>query len=309
MSSITEPLSAPEYIPETAAEVIDLMAHYPETNDVARARWRRMLSAKLCATLCDNALNAELATVPSLDLKASFTKFSELPFELRARIWRYAAVQGPRIVEIERVPLSSPLQYRPCHPPPSLALLQTCVESRQEVLRLHDLERSKNERNRVVSSKWLRYDDDIIFLDDLDFIPSQSGYVSRAHLPLPRCFKHIEALAMNLELLTEHSHWVYMISHFFPRLRVLFVLIDDERHECIHQISGMVLRPISQTALEERVRRTLAKTSTGSPGPFRELVVNAGYGAALEQHIQGRFWNINPQGYPMVVALDYSFAW
>ncbi|CZR64466.1 uncharacterized protein PAC_14364 [Phialocephala subalpina] len=223
-----------ETFPRTAAEVAKLIAEYPETDPAKRRDEYFKLTGRVCRVLCENAQIAEWPTMPSAD--SSFTIFPELP---------------------EKVPSSTAnasqaLQYRPRYPPP---VLQTCVEFREEALRAHELERIGDKQEDVARTEWIQYNRDV-HIRDLDFSSPEHGYrdgEDNEWTGRPACFEHIETLAVNYDVvLPEIAAAPSLIRHFFPKLRVLLLLIDEE-YEIEKFWSGNYHRyEMDQVAVRER---------------------------------------------------------
>jgi hypothetical protein len=277
--------------PQTGAELNEAMASVYDWEE--RVLPKR--SAKLIHALLKNAERAECPGIPVS--WRNFPLFSKLPVEVRQKIWT-CAIQGPRIVELEAMEEGGKLQYRPKNPPP---LLQTCVESRMEALRCHKSERERNKVNEVASAKWIRYDYDIVHIRNLDFSLPEGGYVRPGHNAArsrrvgryhghtdsvaanngwerrPACFEHIEALAVSrdvLRLSDMRTNYPYesVIRHFFPKLRVLIVLIDDDFD--IREIWENGSSAFDHYEGDPDSRSRFVNHSTG---PFRSVKLNKTY--------------------------------
>ncbi|KAF8859325.1 hypothetical protein BDZ45DRAFT_689419 [Acephala macrosclerotiorum] len=106
----------------------------------------------------------------------------------------------PRIVKLEKALSlagnpSQFLQYRPRYP---------CVESRKEALRIHDLARIEDEQEDVASTKWIRRNNDVVRIRDLDFCSSEDGYLDNQDDQWngrPSGFEHIEAFTISYDVL------------------------------------------------------------------------------------------------------------
>ncbi|XMA15780.1 hypothetical protein WAI453_008571 [Rhynchosporium graminicola] len=237
-------------LPKTAAEVEELMANVEgsvrrrPSQSPNPTTWRelyRHLTTTLRKTLVDNIDIAEYIGMPTS--QESFTRFARLPAEVHGRIWRFA-LPGPRIVELEGRWLENLIgdlswQYIPKNPPP---MPQTFRESYTVSRRVYRNNKPRDKHNNVASTPWIRYDFDIVHIRDVEFSAVEHGYAeyveARARYTngdeysfdgRPDCFNHIEALAISREVLRRSIHRnAYLIRHFFPKLRVLVVLIDDE---------------------------------------------------------------------------------
>ena len=158
-----------------------------------------------------------------------FTLFPQLPPEIRIRIWQHA-VSVPRIVEVK---FNKDWQYK-SRPP---ALLSSNRESRQECLKAYSVGGS--------GGAWFRFDWDILYLKQLDFSQDGKSFTKRSSVPCgdprdggdvsdiwtgrPRGFDEVQALAINREVLTQSTNdYQCVIRHFFPHLKLLIVLVDDE---------------------------------------------------------------------------------
>jgi hypothetical protein len=277
--------------PQTGAELNQAMASVYDWEE----RVLPKQSAKLIHALLKNAERAECPRIPVS--WRNFPLFSKLPVEVRQKIWT-CAIQGPRIVELEAMEEGGKLQYRPKNPPP---LLQTCVESRMEALRCHNSERERNKVNEVASAKWIRYDYDIVHIRNLDFSLPEGGYMRPGHNAArsrragryhghagsaaanngwerrPACFEHIEALAVSRDVLRMsdmRTNYPYesVIRHFFPKLRVLIVLIDDEFD--IGEIWANDSSAFDHYEGDPDSRSLFVNHSTG---PFRSVKLNKTY--------------------------------
>jgi hypothetical protein len=165
-----------------------------------------------------------------------FTLFPKLPSEIRLYIWQYA-LSVPRIIEVK---FSKTWSYRSKTLPP---LLSCNRESRTECLKAYST-------YSATISRWIRFDWDILYLKKLDFSTSYSfvrpefRFVSVQQwepqeemeitdesdkwLGRPENFEKLYALAVNREVLTQtDDDYECIIRHFFPRLELLIVLIDD----------------------------------------------------------------------------------
>jgi hypothetical protein len=157
-----------------------------------------------------------------------FTLFPQLPPEIRIRIWQHA-ISVPRIVEVK---FNKDWQYK--SKPPALLLCNK--ESRQECLKAYSMGSN--------GSAWLRFDWDILYLKQLDFSQDGRGFAKRSStlwwdpqdeddvsdiwIGRPRDFEKIQSLAINREVLTQSTNdYQCVIRHFFPRLKLLVVLVDD----------------------------------------------------------------------------------
>ncbi|PVH77493.1 hypothetical protein DL98DRAFT_267011 [Cadophora sp. DSE1049] len=250
LSSTPSSPAYPSSPPTTAAEVHELMI---EVEKKTPRRWSQSpnsesvhrqyhhLTTNLRQTVVQNIDTAEYAGMPTS--QRTFTCFARLPAEARRRIW-CNALPGPWIVGLEKRYLlnakgSLSWQYIPENPRP---LLQTCKESRTVARRNYGIEKWQNKLNKVPSTPWIRYDHDIVHIRDLDFSLEGNGYVwydeKRAGYTngdeysfegRPDCFDHFEALAVTREILEKPKHrTAYLLRSFFPKLRVLVILIDDE---------------------------------------------------------------------------------
>lgn len=158
------------------------------------------------------------------------TLFPRLPPEIRIRIWQHA-ISVPRIVEAK---FNKDWRYRSTELP---ALLFCNKESRQECLKAYSIG-SK-------AGTWIRFDWDILYLKQLDFSQDGRGFAKRTSvlwwdsqdenevsdiwIGRPRDFEKVQALAINREVLTQSTiDYQCVIRHFFPRLKLLVVLVDDE---------------------------------------------------------------------------------
>ncbi|KIM93136.1 hypothetical protein OIDMADRAFT_61922 [Oidiodendron maius Zn] len=159
----------------------------------------------------------------------TFMPFPRLPPEIRVRIWQHA-ISVPRIVEVK---FNKDWHYRSTELP---ALLLCNKESRQECLMAYSIGSN--------GGAWIRFDWDILYLKQLDFSKDGKGFTTGSSIlwsdpsdgdedsdiwiGRPRDFEKVQALAINREVLTQSTNdYECVIRHFFPRLELLIVLVDD----------------------------------------------------------------------------------
>jgi hypothetical protein len=159
----------------------------------------------------------------------TFTLFPQLPPEIRIRIWQHT-ISVPRIVKVK---FNKDWEYKSAEVPAPLSCNR---EARQECLRAYSIGSN--------GSAWFRFDWDILYLKQLDFSEDRRGFakcssilwfdqdrdeVSDLWTGRPRNFEKVQALAINREVLTQSTNdYQFVIRHFFPRLKLLVVLVDDE---------------------------------------------------------------------------------
>ncbi|PVH75821.1 hypothetical protein DL98DRAFT_518418 [Cadophora sp. DSE1049] len=175
-----------------------------------------------------------------------FHQFARMPLDIRRKVWQYD-LSNPRVVELEplydRVLMppkdyegpkwgTSCTRYQPKSP---YALSATCRESREEALRTYRLDQRHNASKGIESHPWIRLDRDIVHFKDLYFAGEESGYAYMAdfefyHLAAykgrPALFGRLEMVAMPWEF-WRTEEFNYLISNFFPKLKVLIFLVDD----------------------------------------------------------------------------------
>ncbi|CZR56701.1 uncharacterized protein PAC_06590 [Phialocephala subalpina] len=261
--------------------------------------------------LIENAKHVIPASItPS---NASFTPFPKLPVELQVRIWQYAC-RGPRLVKLKKLAARSfgRNQYTVIPPP----LLRTCKISRKEALRVYEKEKKTNEANQVTSSKWMRYDYDILHIKDLSFAGFAGWCYGTAHKS-PKCLQHMETIAVSRDLinLTQREYlnasFEAVIRAYFPKLRLLIILIDDRTNiKYTWNISGEGYQEYEKDE-PTKAREGLVRLHSG---PFKEVIVNKQYAQYIEQGLQSNFDRLsrlhNNYVAPYSVVMGYSLpAW
>jgi hypothetical protein len=294
----SQPLTYDPTLPKTAAELTEAMKPYRELEQVSRWAKHRELSTNLCAALYENAKAATYPSMPTSNL--TFSKFAELIPEIRARIWQLAAL-SPRIVEFVQIrgprsPPQHPSKYRPrdCH-----AVLQACAESRAEALRCYA---KLGNPSGHPHAKCIRYNSDIAHIRDWnlswDFHPAdqtlwpiEDGKFDMRTGSL--CFRHIEALAVSRDmLLCSKGKHMLDIRDFFPKLRLLILLIDDRTDigaDARYTFTRDDYDPydIYEMSPYRRDRLTFIRDATG---PLKEVVINKKYEVRLENEYDLETW-------------------
>jgi len=229
--SRSEDLEPEDNLPTTAAEVEERMMKYRDHNQIicdsrcnpmcrAMHHW---LSTRLCEQLINNTTTAGCAG--NVTSKRYFPLFPKLPKELRDLVWGLA-FECPRIVELEQVgrwelsyhhvalPMGTSgrtfvVRHKPLHYPP---LFHTCRDSRDQALRIYERDRKVNVRNKVPSSRWMRYDYDIFYIKDFG-----------------RKGRHISKFMDNIEVVA--ITWDALLREQFSYSGVEFPLVYDKNHE------------------------------------------------------------------------------
>ncbi|KFX87754.1 hypothetical protein V490_08028 [Pseudogymnoascus sp. VKM F-3557] len=176
---------------------------------------------------------------------SSFFRFSELPLEIRQQIWQLAGL-GLWVVEVE---VKKPdgqwrLERKGAIRPSSLSLLLACDESRQQCLEAY-------ERSSTTTGKEpIRFDWDVLYLKSLNFSDEFTrpnflemiqrwnpiddldyGIADRSNKwdGRPDNLDMVRTLAIHRDTLTQTGDdYECVLRHFFPRLQLLMVLIDDD---------------------------------------------------------------------------------
>lgn len=249
--------------------------------------------------------------------EGEFTLFSTLPVEIRHKIWHHA-ISVPRILDMKKVPcweheslntgksyFADQWHYRIKNPAP---LLSTCSESRQEALKAY--QPPGNSSTPTSNPAWIRHDYDILHLKaerwdengvrvqhmwgEYDTRPwSYPGRnISDGKLSLKReCFKKIEILAINREILFQTNEQVEtVVREWFPSLKLLIILIDDEVDiEKAWDTTPPLFDSYERAPISQRFLPRWAFTSA-STGPFTPVSSrNSGYKEYIEMKMQRAF--------------------
>lgn len=225
-----------------------LLKHVPITRGMRHAvASRHLRSIKTCPHSVSND--------ESFSEFCSFILFSHLPAEVRTQIWMFAFLE-PHMVELELLPstdivsdpqqLLPPWRIRNKNPHP---LLSTCIESREEVLKIyHSSRRSKQNPipiNFAIDSLFLR---NLNFDSDLGYRPPNADCVKcdgYSVAPL-RIFETVESLTISREsILDAECEAESIIRHCFPNLCLLIVTVDCHSKEKIssNQPFDLLLHP------------------------------------------------------------------
>jgi hypothetical protein len=280
--------------------------------------------------------NASIATYHAEPpATGKFTLFPNLPVELRIKIWHHA-ISVPRIVEMEKTPCwqhesttSATIglpekpdrwQYRIKNPPP---LLCTCAESRREALGVHTNE--NNVEELTSNPPWIRYDYDILHLkvrrwnEQNQYIPHMwaeydnlegDGSMSAKR----QCFARIEALAVKRELFLGTDDWQdradIVVQSFFPKLKLLIILIDDKLDLDVTQDPTDYVVFDYEESKNSRGRRGCI---TASASPFTPVSYhNVYYQSYIEEELDSQFEWAKPysEGYlaPHVVVMECAHS-
>jgi hypothetical protein len=190
-------------------------------------------------------------------------------------------------------------------------LLSTCSEARNEVLKAYKEERSFDDvPTSVGGAEWFRFECDILHLKakDMNFTNlfvkdglrwenirrwddelgiygqnSSDKWDSR-----PDIFNHVRSLSISRDVfISTHDDCECIIRHFFPNLKLLILLIDDEYDiEDMWYIQNEDFKEYEEDWNEGQPRWDFTEACTG---PYIMLIQNEAYGYYIDEDMEKRF--------------------